>query len=94
MSSIQLTKIEKTSVPIPTKKGAPTWAERPEEKMVKHQDMDIPSKSTATCRHQDWVQSPSQKFFGGSLYPPTPAYSQSLGGEAPGTPQGEAGGQA
>ena len=27
-------------------------------------------------------------------YPPTPAYSQSLGGEAPGTPQGEAVGQA
>ena len=26
--------------------------------------------------------------------PPTPAYSQSLGGEAPGTPQGEAVGQA
>ena len=26
-------------------------------------------------------------------YPPTPAYSQSLGGEAPGTPQGEAVGQ-
>ena len=29
-----------------------------------------------------------------TLYPPTPAYSQSLGGEAPGTPQGEAVGQA
>ena len=28
------------------------------------------------------------------IYPPTPAYSQSLGGEAPGTPQGEAVGQA
>ena len=28
------------------------------------------------------------------LNPPTPAYSQSLGGEAPGTPQGEAVGQA
>ena len=28
------------------------------------------------------------------LYPPTPAYSQSLGGEAPGPPQGEAVGQA
>ena len=27
------------------------------------------------------------------IYPPTPAYSQSLGGEAPGTPQGEAVGQ-
>ena len=26
-------------------------------------------------------------------YPPTPAYSQSLDGEAPGTPQGEAVGQ-
>ena len=29
-----------------------------------------------------------------SYYPPTPAYSQRLGGEAPGTPQGEAVGQA
>ena len=29
-----------------------------------------------------------------SKTPPTPAYSQSLGGEAPGTPQGEAVGQA
>ena len=28
------------------------------------------------------------------IYPPTPAHSQSLGGEAPGTPQGEAVGQA
>ena len=28
------------------------------------------------------------------ICPPTPAYSQSLGGEAPGTPQGEAVGQA